>query len=207
MNSYDDCYLRPKVPRKNSKFLLKSVAPLALSCIVGTGGVMTAASLANLGSQIYVEPSLHIESQRTNKNDTRSPAEHVVSIRNIFALNTSDLAAVLSVTRPTIYAWLEGQEPKPEMVNHIQKISQMADKLQALNIARVDKLVHRPIFDGYSLLDKLKANEDVTEYLPILKKLADKEEQARHVVKGSNKNARPFADAASDYSTPLYSKS
>lgn len=207
MNSYDDCYIRLKIPKKNAQFLLKNVTPLALSFIVGTGGLMTTASLENLSSQIYVEPSLHIEFQRTNKEDTRSPAEHVASIRNIFALNTSDLAAVLSVTRPTIYAWLEGQEPKPEMVNHIQKISQVADKLQALNIVRIDKLVHRPIFEGHSLLDKLKANEDVSKYLPILKKLADKEEQARHVVKGSNKNARPFADAASDYSTPLYSKS
>jgi DNA-binding transcriptional regulator YiaG len=48
--------------------------------------------------------------------DTRSSAEHVANIRDVFAINMSDLASVLGVTRPTAYTWLEGQEPKPEAV-------------------------------------------------------------------------------------------
>lgn len=194
----------PQATSKKPPYLKSMVFGISLFT-AGTGGMLTAHGLENLGGQIY-EPRLHIESPIVNKVDMRSPAEQVAFIREIFALNMSDLAIVLNVTRPTIYAWLDGQEPKPEMLNQIRQISQVADRLQSLNMPRTDTLVRRPIFDGRSLLDKLKAGEDISDYLPILKNLANKEEQARNLSKGSYKNTRSFSDATSEYSTPLYNK-
>lgn len=208
MNTYNSYYPRNSAIKDSS--ISKVVGPLiglglflAGKGVPGTGGIMSLSSLETLHNQIY-EPQYSIEFPNTNKIDQRSPAELVEFIRKVFTLNMSGLAVVLNVTRPTIYAWLEGQEPKPEMLNRIRHISQLANKLQSLNIPRIDIVARRPIFDGYSLLDKLKNNEEVFTYLPVLKEIADKEEQARQIIKGPSKHKRSFSEVASDYSTPLY---
>lgn len=137
----------------------KLVAPL-LARTAGTGGIMTAHSTVERIKWVY-DPLIHLEPPRVKKQvDVRSPAEHVANIRDVFAINMSDLASVLGVTRPTVYAWLAGQEPKGEAVRRIQQLSCAADKFNQAKIIRLDKLVHRPILNGRSLLDILKTDED-----------------------------------------------
>jgi hypothetical protein len=127
----------------------------------------------------------------TEKIDIRSTAEHIANIRDVFAINMSDLAKVLTATRPTVYSWLDGQEPnKPEMVKHIQQLSRFADVFDQAKIQRLDRLLQRPILEGRSLLDILKANEDPLVALPLLKEIGDKEAQTRRKSKGSGKNLR-----------------
>jgi len=79
----------------------------------GTGGTMTPHSTAEVLNRFHY-PRIHVEPSRAKQVDMRSPAEHVANIRDVFAVNMSDLASVLGVTRPTVYAWLAGQEPKGE---------------------------------------------------------------------------------------------
>jgi len=127
---------------------------------------------------------IHVEPSRAKQTDIRSPAEHVANIRDVFAISMSDLASVLGVTRPTVYAWLAGQEPKGEAVICIQQLSRAADKFNQANIIRLDKLVHRPILNGRSLLDILRTDEDPVEALATIKAIADKEAQTRREPKG-----------------------
>ncbi|MCW5589246.1 MAG: hypothetical protein KIT27_06235 [Legionellales bacterium] len=171
--------------------------------IAGTGGMITPHSLTAYSRQVY-EPRIHKESSDLSNIDNRSPAEHLIFIRNILGLNTSELAAILNVTRPTIYAWQEGQEPKPEALMGIQQISKIAGKVQSFHIQRFDTLMRRPIFEGISLLDKLKRNEDITKHLVVLKDLAEKENLGRNTKKGKNK--QPIYDAINDYAMPLYKR-
>jgi transcriptional regulator with XRE-family HTH domain len=119
----------------------------------------------------------------------------------------SDLASVLGVTRPTVYAWLAGQEPKGEAVIRIQQLSCAADKFNQANIIRLDKLVHRPILNGRSLLDMLKADEDPVEALATLKVIADKEAQTRREPKGAGKHLRSLDDVLGESSVAIYERS
>jgi DNA-binding transcriptional regulator YiaG len=176
---------------------VKVVAPFLL--LAGTGGVITAHSAEVLHRWIH-DPRIHIERHTLKNIDMRSPAEHVANIRDIFAINMSDLASILGVTRPTVYAWLEGQEPKAEAVIRVQQLSHTADKIKQANIARLDKLMHRPILNGRSLLDMLKADENPSEALAKLKAIADKEAQTRRELKGSGKNLRSLDDVLSEFS-------
>jgi hypothetical protein len=155
----------------------------------GTGGIMTAHSTAEVLNRFHY-PRIHVEPSRAKQVDTRSPAEHVANIRDVLAINMSDLASVLGVTRPTAYAWLEGQEPKTEAMMHIQRLSRVADEINRANIIRLDKLVHRPILSGRSLLDILKTDEDPRSALADLKAIADKEAQTRREPKGAGKHLR-----------------
>ncbi|MGL5058542.1 MAG: hypothetical protein ACRC62_01075 [Microcoleus sp.] len=119
----------------------------------------------------------------------------------------SDLASVLCVTRPTVYAWLAGQEPKEEAVIRIQHLSHAADKFKQANIIRLDKLVNRPILNGRSLLDILRTDEDPVEALATIKAIADKEAQTRHEPKGVGKHLRSLDDVLGESSVAIYDRS
>jgi transcriptional regulator with XRE-family HTH domain len=175
------------------------LAPL-LILTAGTGGNMTAHSVAELSRWAYT-PNIHIE--RPSKNDNRSPEEHVANIRDVFGISMSGLATVLGVTRPTVYAWLKGDEPKPEAVVRIQKLSHTADKFHQANIPRLDKLVHRPIINGRSLVDIFRADEDASGAVALLKEIAEKEAQARLKPKGFGKPLRSLDDVIGDFSAAI----
>lgn len=202
-----DPYLSSSIKPKNtysSHAAIKLVAPL-LVLTAGTGGIMTAHSTAELNRWVY-DPRIHVEPKATQV-DTRSPAEHVANIRDVFAVNMSDLASVLGVTRPTVYAWLTGQEPKGEAVIRIQQLSRAADKFNQANITRLDKLVHRPILNGRSLLDLLKTDEDPIAALPTLKAVADREAQTRREPKGAGKHLKSLNDVLQESSVSIYERS
>jgi hypothetical protein len=172
----------------------------------GTGGMMTAHSTAEALNRFHY-PRIHVEPSGARQVDMRSPAEHVANIRDVFAVNMSDLASVLGVTRPTVYAWLAGQEPKGEAVIRIQQLSCAADKFNQANIIRLDKLVHRPILNGRSLLDMLKTDEDPVAALATLKVIADKEAQTRREPKGAGKHLRSLDDVLGESSVAIYERS
>ena len=186
-----------------------AAVPLSLSLLIltaGTGGTMTPHSTAEVLNRFHY-PRIHVEPSRAKQDDMRSPAEHVANIRDVFAINMSDLASVLGVTRPTVYAWLAGQEPKGEAVMRIQQLSCTADKFKRENIIRLDRLVHRPILNGHSLLDILKTDEDPIAALATLKVIADKEAQTRREPKGAGKKLRSLDDVLDESSVTIYERS
>jgi DNA-binding transcriptional regulator YiaG len=186
--------------------VVRSFAPLMVM-VAGTGGLMTIDSAVKMSKYCSISSvRIHIEDSRSanKKIDTRSTAEHIANIRDVLAINMSDLAAVFAVTRPTVYAWLEGrQEPKPEAVKRIQQLSSAADVFGQANIKRLDKLLQRPILDGRSLLDMLKANEDPMVVLPLVKEISEKEAKTRRESKGSSKNRRSLDDVLGESSVAI----
>jgi len=204
ISPYPSSFFKP-TSTYSSQSAIKFFAPL-LVLAAGTGGMMTAQSTAELNRWVY-DPRIHVESSKVNQVDMRSPAEHVANIRDIFSINMSDLASVLGVTRPTVYAWLEGQEPKAEAVTHIEQLSRTADTFNRASIIRLDKLVHRPILNGRSLLDMLKTDEDLLTALDTLKAVANKEAKSRHEPKGISKHLRSLDDVLGESSVAIYERS
>lgn len=170
--------------------------------IVGTGGMLTDGNISKFTPYM---PALEIIETSHADIDKFSVVDQIILIRDIFGLNTSDLAVILGVTRPTIYAWLEGQGPKIDSILHIKKLFFIAAELKQFNIPRMDTIIRRPIFEGgYSILDKLRANEDLKEYFPFLKSIAEKEALNRKIHKDDKPPRRSSKQAASDYSNPFH---
>lgn len=192
--------------KTNSSHQAIVIAVPILIWAAGTGGVMTPHSTTEVLNRFY-DPRIHVEPSRVKQIDTRSPAEHVANIRDVFSVSISDLASVLGVTRPTVYAWLSGQEPKEEAVIHIQHLSHVADKFKQENISRLDKLVHRPILNGRSLLDILRTNENPVEALAIIKVIDDKEAQTRREPKGVGKHLRSLDDVLGEFPVAIDERS
>lgn len=182
----------------------KVIVPLFLSFTAGTGGMMTYHSTEILNRWIDT-PRIHVErSFASDPNiDTRSPAEHVANIRDVFAASMSDLAAVLGVSRPTAYAWLEGNEPKPEAITRIQRLSNIADRVKGMNIERMDKLIHRKILNGESLFDLLKTDKDPAILIQSLKEISEKEARTRQESKSSGKHRRSLDEISSESGVPI----
>ncbi|MYB33643.1 MAG: hypothetical protein F4X92_00635 [Gammaproteobacteria bacterium] len=166
---------------------------------VGTGGAMTAECLEKVNSCVYT-PLIRVE-HAPRKIDARTTAEQIMAIKSAFALNLSELATVFGASRPTVYAWLNGQEPKPESTRKIHHALNLAEQLQALDIPRMDKVVRRPVFGSQSMVDRLKEGEVSREDLITLKSLAEKEAQSRYLTKGSGKVRESFSDASDGFSS------
>ncbi len=135
--------------------------------------------------------------------ETRSPAEHVANIRDVFDVSMSDLAVILGVTRPTAYAWLEGNEPKQESITRIQQLSSIADRVKGMNIDRMDKLIHRKILNGESLFDLLKTDKDPSILIQSLKEISEKEARTRQESKSSGKHRRSLDEVSSESGVPI----
>jgi transcriptional regulator with XRE-family HTH domain len=115
------------------------------------------------------------------------PSEQLRLIRDTLSLSMSDLAAVMGVSRPTIYAWLEGDEPNLDNQKALTRLWKVAKELGERQIERCDKLIKRPIFEGQTLLDKLKANQEVSDCLDVIQAISEREAQERRTPKGSGK--------------------
>jgi len=179
---------------------------LPLLLIPGSGGAVTPQGMDQLNRWVH-NPSIRVEQRGRHKAETRSPAEQVSSIRATYGLNMSELANLLGVTRPTAYAWLNGQEPKADSLVHIHRLSVAIREIEELNIPRIDSLIRRPIFEGRSLIDKIKANENIFEALATIKTLAGKESTARLKQKGSGRSKRSIDEVGTELSSPSYDRS
>ena len=167
----------------------------------GTGGYEM------LGPQSYFDPKLHRpvlygDHLEAFSQSASPPSEQLKSIREKLKLNVSDLASVLGVSRPTIYAWLDGDEPSPENYTQLARLKDISDEVDRLAIPRFEKLLKRPVFHGVSFFDLLKTLEDPVEHLSLLKELAEKEHAARAAPKGSGRSIDN--DGFLEQSTPIY---
>jgi DNA-binding transcriptional regulator YiaG len=188
----------------NSSTTVKSFVSLLLTA--GTGGLMTIHNSIESLERYY--PRTHVEHPVVKNVDTRSPAEHVANIRDVLTINMSELASILRSTRPTVYAWLEGrQEPKTEAAVNIRRLSHTADKIKLMNIIQLDQLIRRPVINENSLLDIVKANEDPTDILQVLKSISEKEAKTRSDSKISATNLRSLDDISSEFSVAIYERS
>lgn len=190
--------------QKAKKGVAASVLPLIL-LTPGSGGAMTASGADQLNRWIY-HPIINVEHSLRKGIDLRSPADQVSEIRDVYGLNMSELANVLGVTRPTVYAWLSGQEPKPESLVHIKRLSSVTPQIKELNVPRRENLIRRPIFEGKSLLEKIKCNENILEALTTLRIIAQNEMASRFKQKGSGKSKRSIEETSADMTTPVYDR-
>ncbi|MBI2779068.1 MAG: hypothetical protein HYX62_04700 [Gammaproteobacteria bacterium] len=141
--------------------------------------------------------------QANQRAESRTVGEQLREIRQAFGLNATDMSLLFGIARPTVYAWMDGQEPRPDAASRILALVKLADEFAALGLRRPDTLVKRPLFENsQSLFDLLQQGIDVRMHFDTLRALDAKEAASRAKTKGSGELTRSFEDAATD-STPL----
>jgi hypothetical protein len=147
--------------------------------IAGTGGIFASENVEQLSNWIAKPPIEVRHSSQNRPVDSRTVRDHLLNVRTTFRLNMTELAQVFGVTRPATYGWLEGTEPKPEAQRLILQLSGAADRLARSDIERPELYVRRPMFNGKSLVDLLKAGRSVAGALASIETLAKKEAATR----------------------------
>lgn len=194
MESYKET--RKFIPASLKNGVLAALAAPIIMFTPGTGGLYTPQNVKNIkNDRIFI--NVNIEKQEISQVDLSPPSEKIRIIKDNLGLNVSELASVLEVSRPTVYSWLDGNEPKPDSSIKINQLSKIAEKIHDLQIDRLHNLIRRPIFDGSkSLIDIIKNHEETADALAKLKDFADKEKIARLKQKGFSKNISAPADIA-----------
>ncbi len=190
-----------QVPRESIASRPRLVAPFFALLVPGTGGAYAPEGLANLDRWAY-QSAIEIQyPRRQDATDARTTTDRVRQIRDAFGLNMSELATMLDVSRPTVYAWLNGQEPQAEAVARILRLSRAADRFSAMDAGTAVAYVRQPLFEGASLLELLKSDMDTSQPMARISDLAKRSKAVRHAPKASGKRLRPI-EQVDDLSTP-----
>ena len=157
----------------------QAIYDLILGFQPGTGGRWTPDSLIKSETPQAAMYLVTVEN-RITPEPPASFGEALGSIKSTLGLHVSDLATVLGVSRPTVYSWMQGSEPHSDSRARLAHLFQIASHIKEIGASRPEALVRRPLFDGVSLLDKIKAGEeDLSAYIPRLMAFAEKEKRER----------------------------
>ena len=190
------------------------IAATSIMCVsLGSGGMhgltkegLSEALCRNRANLMRHSVGSKEQAHKSEKVETRTIAEQLCNIRKAFGLNASDLAVLLGVSRPTLYTWLDGQEPRTEATVRILGHTKMADEFASLGLRRPDNLVKRPLFEeGASIFSLLLQGKEIRSRFEVLLSIDEKEAASRGKVRGSGQSIRSLEDVATE-SVPLYSE-
>ncbi len=100
---------------------------LSLSAVTGTGGSDTYA-------RSWVEAASELPTTDRELAASLDTSDAVATIRAALSLQVKELAAVLGVKRPTIYAWLRGEaKPQPQNRTRIAHLLKFAKDWNAIS--------------------------------------------------------------------------
>lgn len=100
--------------------------------------------------------------------DVRGPLQHLENIKQVLSLPVSETAGILGVTRQSIYKWMAGSTPDHDKVEKIVELSHIADIFKAASVSRPGDLLRMKAFEGKSVLDLVKNNENYSQHLSVL---------------------------------------
>jgi hypothetical protein len=132
--------------------------------IAGTGGSISGVSglsaaremgLPCTGSACRIEC---VSNSRRDDEEERiaNSTEGLPAIQHYLSLNLSDLATVLQVSRPTIYAWLRDEStPQAHNMSRMGLLYRMAKTWSGMSQKPLGSYLKRPVVRGRSLLSLL----------------------------------------------------
>ena len=135
-------------------------------------------------------PKPHEAETRPVTADQLSAADQIFFIQQNLSLNIAQLAVLFNVTRPTVYAWVAGKQPRADKFARIRFASRIAMSLQSLSPLKMKSLMHRPVFESRSLFDKMVQGDVSESDIQTIKSLHEKNLKALRTPKGLGKNRR-----------------
>lgn len=191
-----------------SAILMASVFafPYSLSSEPGSGGFHTPESAVAKSNWIYDSGVDFEPVGSSGETALQDPADTLIFVRDSLGLNITDLAGIFQVARPTVYAWLNGTEPKAETLARLYKLECLAKSVSKLQLPRMNKLVHRPLSGGVSLFEMVRRNIDANGALAELATIAVNERKGRARPKGARSSSSSAREVIDQYSIPSYSE-
>lgn len=127
---------------------------------IGTGGELSLEHLQrNLHQMQHMAPTVEV----ADVAPVRTPAEDLVRIREVLKPAVSDLATAFSVSRQSVYNWLNGEPVADENAAKLQDLAQAADVLAHEGVAVNAALLKRKFANGRTLMQLAQAGESARD--------------------------------------------
>jgi predicted DNA-binding transcriptional regulator AlpA len=137
---------------------------LSLLDQVGTSGSVPSA-------RFWVEAASEIPDEDREYTESQDTSEAVATIRLTLSLQIKELAAVLGVSRPTIYSWLRDEEkPQPQNRKRIAHLLKFAKAWKSMSKAPVGSMVRNQLGDDSKSLVEL-LSDSVPDDVAILSRM------------------------------------
>jgi hypothetical protein len=146
----------PQVAWPSGLLWNRRIAVALVGMMIGTGGAANALLINRVprtGSQFRV--IFRGGGADRSLEQALLPQEQMAGIQRYLSANLTDLARVLRIARPTVYAWLRGAEPHGFNLERIAKLYRIARGWRAMSSAPLGKFLNVRFPDGGSVLDLL----------------------------------------------------
>lgn len=130
-----------------------------------------------------------------NYTEARTIAEQIDYLRAVLGTSITDLAELLGVTRPTVYAWMKGADVRLDHVSRVDGLVLIAQELELAGIENLPKLFKRKLSSGVTLMELVRSAQPFDHLLPELAALSGAESRQRAQRKGGQ-HIRSTADVA-----------
>lgn len=169
-----------------------TAAGAALAAI-GTGGELSLNQLRNTQQVLRTSPVAEV----AEIEQVRTPGENLLRIREVLKPAVSDLAATFSVSRQSVYNWLNGEPVAEENAARLQDLAKAADVLAHEGVPISATLLKRKFFNGQTLMQVAQAGGSARDAALILAQIHKREtvQRERMAARFANRaKASPSAD-------------
>lgn len=154
---------------------------------IGSGGAPTLPEFQSTNDSAVIIVTSHFSSETLSAQALPS---QIAMIRNFMSLNISDLARVLQVERPTVYAWInESRSPHASNLERLKQVYMIAMEWKQISGRPIANLINVPFQDGTTTFELLCKDEiDLTVIKGKLKEILAS--QGKIVAESMRKNDR-----------------
>lgn len=97
------------------------------------------------------------------RRNTRTTAQCLAQIREVFKPSVTELATLFGVARQTVYNWQSGQPIAPENAARLEDLAAAADMLQEDGLAGQSHALRRPLPGGGTLFDRVRQGDSAAQ--------------------------------------------
>lgn len=155
--------------------------------------MLAASLLVTAGTGAFADDLTRLQQQRPNDSTIsnpvkiyvvetiaiRTPAEDMARIRDILSPAISDLAKSFSVSRQTIYNWLNGEQPTPEHTTRLKDLAHASDMFTEAGILVNGILLKRKVTGGKNLLEIVREGGSARDTAQLLLQIVRRETSQR----------------------------
>ncbi len=96
----------------------------------------------------------------------KSLPERLAMVRQVLKIRVTELADLFAVSRQAVYKWLAGESlPDETKMRRILALERLAERIKNAGLGHVKHLIKMKHFDGRSLLDLIKADEETEAHV------------------------------------------
>jgi DNA-binding transcriptional regulator YiaG len=154
-------YREPSQPKRMP---ITAFITLSAAMVAGTGGMLAAnnvPSQSSFGAKPFIQ-ILDWERRRLEE-EKATHIDLITRVRAAFGMNYTQLAYSLNVSRQAVYDWVNGSQPRADVLTRLWHLESLGRNLHGISAPRKRSLLLRPAIENKNLLTLIREDGNVTQ--------------------------------------------